>query len=372
MTFKTLVPLVVVLAACGRGGVSQNLDPETSHKGDSLTSCGSLNKNECSARSDCHVVQTKCAGATCPDAVCEANSSGSGTAGPGTPTTPPPPPCELLETPACEARPDCEVVDFACPAVCIDDGKGGCKPCETPGAQCRERTPPVSECGALDEAHCAANPKCEVVVWACTLECRDDGQGGCLPCKAPGPVCQERPAPDECAGLDAQQCVANPNCQIAEYAACPAVCIDDGKGGCLPCRDSGPLCTHRIDVPPPDECTGLDAQQCAANDQCELSDPTACPAVCIDDGKGGCLPCRGADSVCVHKPVTSPCVGLSEAACQGNPSCMVIQAECTECDDKNCTPCAPTAVCVDRATTGSGGSTPGAGGGSSPGNPGQP
>ena len=70
---------------------------------------------------------------------------------------------------------------WACPAICKPDGNGGCVPCEAPPAAC---VPEAPRCEGLVRSSCQA-AGCTVLELglACTTECRDDGHGGCLPCK---------------------------------------------------------------------------------------------------------------------------------------------------------------------------------------------
>jgi len=151
--------------------------------------CESLDANTCSLRADCSLETLPCI------ETCTVDPLGNGicTACDATPrcvTARPVDTCSGLEDSACNARPDCSLEMLACPAVCVDDGNGGCEPCDT-AAVCVPRIPP-SPCAGLDETTCNADQRCEFVTYACTQECRDDGQGGCIPCDAPPSSCQER------------------------------------------------------------------------------------------------------------------------------------------------------------------------------------
>jgi hypothetical protein len=72
------------------------------------------------------------------------------------------------------------------------------------------------------------------VYGACDLYCEPGSEcppceiGECIP--APQPVCEK--------AYTANSCAALPGCiwtEVMEGIACPAVCIDDGNGGCKPC-----------------------------------------------------------------------------------------------------------------------------------------
>jgi hypothetical protein len=160
-------------------------------------SCESLDANTCTQRADCSLETPPCV------ATCTVDSLGNRIcttcdATPRCVTARPVDTCSGLDANACNARPDCSLESLACAAVCIDDGNGGCVPCD-PAVICMPRIPP-SPCAGLDETTCNADQRCEFMTWACTQECRDDGQGGCLPCVAPPSSCQERPTEPPVAG----------------------------------------------------------------------------------------------------------------------------------------------------------------------------
>ena len=96
--------------------------------------------------------------------------------------------CAGLDVAACSARTDCAVealgVCPACPPNAL------CAPCDAQ-VICVPVSPP-SPCLGLDLATCSTDSRCEVVSYACTTDCRDDGQGGCVPCDVPAPSCQPR------------------------------------------------------------------------------------------------------------------------------------------------------------------------------------
>ncbi|MGV3625714.1 MAG: hypothetical protein ACO1OB_33190, partial [Archangium sp.] len=236
--------------------------------------------------------------------------------------------CEQPSEHQCAPDSRCEFVQYACDAMCRDDGHGGCLPCNAPPSACRTRTPPT--CESLDVNACSTDPRCEVVQWACTLECRDDGHGGCLPCNAPPASCRTR-QPTSCEQLNAQQCATDSRCELIDWA-CTAECRDDGNGGCLPCVPPPSVCRTRQPV----ACAGLDAQACVANPRCELIQ-AVCTADCRDDGNGGCLPCN-APSVCVER--STQCYGLDVQVCVNTPGCELLSPVC------NCLPNSPSCDCA--------------------------
>lgn len=184
----------------------------------------------------------------CPDPTC---------------TIPPSVPCQNLSEKVCTLNPNCRLKVLWCSGtttVCPD------------GQTCDEPPPPTEECEytcipklpllceeLTDEQQCKARSDCEWGQWVCPAICQDDGKGGCLPCPS---TCYTK-QPPICQDLDEQQCKARPDCEW-DTLACTMECIDDGKGGCLPCDPKGvcqpttpppPPCPE-IAAPPPGFCTG--------------------------------------------------------------------------------------------------------------------
>ena len=205
------------------------------------STCEQLSPQQCVNTPGCGLLEVDCA---CPAGVpCDCDIAPRCV----TVTPPPPLPCQGLSDQECASNPRCELLPGACPAVCIDDGMGGCLPCNAP-SECVEREePPVpSHCFGLNEQACSSDPRCELVTRACTLECRDDGMGGCLPCPTES-VCVPRSVPS-CEQLDIATCTTDSRCEL-DTLVCTTECRDDGMGGCLPCpstvvcrtRDEGPI-----------------------------------------------------------------------------------------------------------------------------------
>lgn len=198
----------------------------------------------------------------------------------------------------------------------------------------------VALCEKLDEQTCLTTAGCELVYQACPA-CVPGG--GCPPCDAT-PKCQasQKPPPptDPCAGLDEAACHLNPGC-FPDYTVCTAVCEDDGKGGCKPCPTTYVGCRENNlpPQPPPDTCAGLDELTCQSRKDC-YPDYGACPAICEDDGKGGCKPCPEIYYGCLpaYQPPVSHCESLGERDCNAAPGCMGVYSS-------SCPPCPPGVVC---------------------------
>jgi hypothetical protein len=224
---------------------------------------------------------------------------------------------------------------------CIPDEKGGCLPCNDGFVGvCVPK--PVEGC---DETKpCPSGQECKVVCMGlCTPEggCSKTCIGECVPkggCKedkdcAEGFMCEilcppctgtassgsdssdsETPLPCidmECYG----QCVPKPlKCDFnkdcpegfhCEPVMCPMMCMDDGKGGCLPCNDGyAGICVQN----PPSGCVSDD--QCKTDEMCK----TVCDSFC--DPTFGCKEnCQG---VCVKKDDVPPscfCTAIYKPVC---------------------------------------------------------
>lgn len=122
-----------------------------------------------------------------------------------------------------------------CDAICAPDGT--CPPCAIPSSVCVP-APPPDYCAGRDLNSCEVDGRCMVQAWACPAICKPDGVGGCLPCDAPPTACVPvpvpTPVPGTCAGLDRVSCQAA-GCEVIDLA-CTLECRDDGHGGCLPCE----------------------------------------------------------------------------------------------------------------------------------------
>ncbi len=353
------ISVVVMLAGCG-------VPEERERNRQPVTSCAGLDRFACGARADCVGEELACI------ALCVDDGRG-GCASPCAETfrCSARPACEALGAAACQADPRCEVVSSVYDTACRDDGRGGCLPRQTPAPACRTR-PGAPSCEALSEQACAADARCEVISSACTLECRDDGHGGCLPCVAPPALCRTRAPTASCYGLSSASCVARGDCElVSPVCACtangpcdcaalaptcqprevPSSCYGLSPDACdarADCHFAAPRCdcsaTDALcDCPafepsclPVGPCAGLDAATCMSNPRCEVA-PSVCTAECRDDGHGGCLPCDVGPTECVERtPPTSSCYGLSPDACDARADCEFFAAPCT---------CSPNGAC---------------------------
>lgn len=123
------------------------------------------------------------------------------------------------------------------------DPNGSSSGCGGGGGGCNTTTvcsTRPTDCGSRSLATCANDGKCEVETWACLAVCEDDGKGGCLPCNAPPDRCvpahhvpppEPRPA---CSGIATRDACTAAGCEVREWE-CAQVCIFQGDGGCEPC-----------------------------------------------------------------------------------------------------------------------------------------
>ncbi len=249
----------------------------------------------------------------------------------------PPTPCEELSAEVCLARPGCALetltADIACFSEC--DASGNCR-CATPVSSRCVTLPPPDVCGNRDPNVCSIDGRCELESGpVCDVACSPDGS--CPPCANPSVRCVKVSPPDVCGSRVISSCEVDGRCVVQAWA-CPAICIPDGNGGCEPC-DAPPLSC--VPAPVPDVCGSRDLATCSLDGQCQV-ESWACPAVCIDDGHGGCLPCNAPPDACVPVLPVDRCEGLDRASCSAV-GCTVIELACTlECRDDGqggCLPC---------------------------------
>lgn len=206
--------------------------------------------------------------------------------------------CEELPVELCEANPACEVQEGpVCMIACFLPE--GCPPCATPRKFCAPKPPmpPPARCEQLPVELCASNPACEVVEAQCPLLCEPDGRGGCAPCNLPKYCAPKAPRPEYCSTLSRSQCAVDPSCELVE-AMCTMECRPDGAGGCLPCNAPF-MCVPRQPMPPPD-CVTLTPASCARVPGCEVRTETVCTMECTDNSTrpaschpGTCFPLEG-------------------------------------------------------------------------------
>ena len=160
---------------------------------------------------------------------------------------PPSVPCQDLSETVCTLNPECRLKEIWCEGtVSVDaDGNTTTSPDTKCEYECIPKLPLLCE-ELTDQQQCLVRPDCDWGAFNCPMICMDDGKGGCLPCpsgcytKAP-PICQSL--------TDEKACTARSDCEW-DMAVCPAICQDDGKGGCLPCPATG-TCRPKTPVPPP-------------------------------------------------------------------------------------------------------------------------
>lgn len=171
-------------------------------------------------------------------------------------TLPPPDLCGGRDANTCTLDGQCMLESAPlCDVAC--DFDGNCPPCTSPSPRC-VAVPPTDDCAARDANSCEVDGRCVVEAWACAAICQDDGHGGCVPCDVPPPSCvpapapSPTPAPSRCEGLDQNTCVAA-GCVLTQLD-CSTECRDDGQGGCLPCAAYTCTETPLVDgggTPPP-------------------------------------------------------------------------------------------------------------------------
>jgi hypothetical protein len=226
--------------------------------------------------------------------------------------------CEGLDQFFCGITPGCEGQAVACIAICVDDGKGGCgSPCGD-GFQCVPK-PSQPSCALVPINSCASIPACEVqTVTSCEgssggghTEARDLAAppsvgcgGGCTSTQ----VCVNKQNSQSCEATAVDVCTSNPACELQSGPVCLIYCAPGAE--CPPCATPKQTCVTRTVV---NSCENRSLATCTSDVGC-MVESYACPAVCEDDGKGGCLPCPGQPSRCVPIPVvTSPPAGAPES-----------------------------------------------------------
>jgi hypothetical protein len=236
----------------------------------------------------------------------------------------------------------CRGVDECnCPAVCIDDGNGGCLPCDCeplPG-ECAAVGPGDEEC--RDDAGCASGEKCVIYAVGCERACeiQPDGTEVCHPCD-PIPVGRCEFSPSFC-GSDAD-CGPGQYCELGVVCPRIAVICPDGT---IATDVDGDGCPLECAAPPP----------CDRPEGCAPPAPPPPPAgICLDQPTDPCARVRCAsDDVCIVDTagnaacVENPCITVR---CNGDTHCEVLQDGSALCIDNgpNCTSdanCAGGEVC---------------------------
>jgi len=257
--------------------------------------------------------------------------------------------CEGLNPQACAATSGCEAVPTACTMICRDDGRGGCLPsaCDTAGDSCRPTPPSPVGCNNLPPGLCAAMPMCELVqetVCSGSTTPVDSHSLGCVPppddCHTTE-VCVNR-RPVQCESLSTSACLSHPGCALeGSDVACAIAC--DANGNCPPCAVPQERC---VTAPPPDVCGARDANTCAMDGRCVLEQGPLCDALC--DPNGNCPPCAVPSVRCVPAPPVDECGARDQNSCAADERCMLEPGPLCVCSsDGVCPPCAaPSVRCV--------------------------
>jgi len=258
--------------------------------------------------------------------------------------------CAAVPVP-CDSDAQCRLGE-----TCLFDGASQ-RPCRDAG--CSSGTDPLPAQGVCGVAHvvpsCTVDEECgpgEVCRGAdpciCSAICIDDGMGGCLPCDCqplPGTCALVGPGDDEC--FDDTRCAAGEKCVI--YAVgCESACVTnpDGTTECHPCD---PVAVGRCEAAP--AFCGSDGD-CGAGEFCDLE--VVCPAIAVEcpegqvvidlDGDGCALECvdrarcellggcGAPPGLCTRLP-SDPCAGV---ICRGTDVCIVDAAGNAACVENPC------------------------------------
>lgn len=296
--------------------------------------------------------------------------------------------CEGLSKPSCSTTPGCRAEELACDLACRDDGKGGCLPCD---AYACVPTTPADACKNLNPAQCAANPACELEQAACLAICEDDGKGGCKPCPAVTICRPKQPAPPfSCGQIPTGACKIFPQCELKSVTVCSGSAGPSSGSGGAPAPEADFAPPEKKPAPPvqPDAgcgqtchvvltcvdrqgptCENRSPNTCEADGKCRL-ESWACPAICIDDGKGGCQPCTAPPPRCVPNiplpppPPPSRCLNQPTRAACSAAGCQVVESVCQAIcapakDGGGCdVPCTPRWSCQEPTTAVDAGTPP--------------
>jgi hypothetical protein len=252
--------------------------------------------------------------------------------------------CEGLNPLACSATAGCERVATACTMICRDDGHGGCVPCEAVDA-CRPTPPSQVGCNNLPASLCAAMPMCELVqetvCSGSTTPAGPNAPGCATPpdstqCHTTSACINRRPV--QCESLSNQVCLSHPGCALGPSGV---ACACDSNGNCPPCVEE-----RCVTAPPPDVCGSRDANTCAMDGRCVLESGPVCDVLC--DPNGACPPCAMPQPRCVPAPPPDLCGARDQNSCAADGRCMLEPGPLCVCSpDGVCPPCAaPSVRCV--------------------------
>lgn len=246
--------------------------------------------------------------------------------------------------------------------VCVADEVPGCSSdADCNGGTCEitcESDPNCPDCdvcffvGTCIETGCTVNEDCDAGEICFFGDAAADRAIACPDENNDGQCDFDVPAGGVCRTVSTDvPCVQNADCADGQF------CDFDTSGN----RMAPPACDDLANcdpIPPPPPPTGVcrdveatcitDAD-CARGEVCQLEDVCNCPAVCIDDGNGGCLPCECGTLGGICVPADPGCA--SDADCAADQICSfpLRIAPCLDADnDGVCDDVAPVlGVCID-------------------------
>ena len=204
---------------------------------------------------------------------------------------------DVIVIESCTTDADCARGEF-----CNIGDTAGRRPCldENNDNICDDGTAPVGTCEpivvtCLDDSQCAQGEFC------------DFGFGPENALIVAGGICRPLDIDTGCA-IDSD-CAAGEFCDFGDAAAALRPCLDENNdGACDDVVGNEGVC-RPIDGP-----VGCLSDRECAEDQVCLLDTCNCPAVCIDDGNDGCVPCDCAPvGVCVDVIIDDIC--FTDAEC---------------------------------------------------------
>jgi hypothetical protein len=286
----------------------------------------------------------------------------------------------------CTAPEVCIIGDQAARPCRDTDGDGICdgatEPPPPPQGFCGQ---PTVIPGCFSDVDCGAGAVCRMPEGCACNICVDDGNGGCLPCDCAGiaGTCEPvGPGDGEC--FDDTACADGETCVI--YAVgCEQPACETGPDGTMVCHPCDPLaigrcepanvtCISDLDCGPDAFCALPDvAPPCDPNQGCDIPVPLP-EGVCVPLGVDACSTVRcDIGTVCVVDDAgnascqTDPCLFTrctAETHCEvqqnGNAFCASNTAECTsdaDCGDLVCNAaevcmsnpsCTPDSACTDE------------------------
>lgn len=281
--------------------------------------------------------------------------------------------CEGLDRFFCGITPNCQGQELACLAICVDDGKGGCKDLCGDGFQCVPIQPIA--CFQLSNSQCVNDPRCELFTVQTGSNAR--APEGDVPANLTR--CRERQTGCESVALNS--CAAIPGCHVQQVTVCsgsagaqqaesdkaiaPPICATDTRPSedfaAPPAPDAGAptdagspcgggcttfsICTS---APIVNACEQSSVATCTQLPECELVNGPVCKVFCAPGTH--CPPCASPALVCALKTKPNTCQNLSPNLCTASAGCRLETAVCAAvCEDDGhggCKPCPVGQVCV--------------------------